>query len=128
MGWIYHQQTGYLFHNEQYFATGYSGRGAGRNNPDMEDRRANDPHAVEAGPIPRGGYRIGVPFHSSNTGLHAMRLTPIGHAAHGRTQLEIHGESGSHPGMASTGCIVLSPAGIRQQISDSGDDLLQVVR
>lgn len=55
-----------------------------------------------------------------------MHLTPQGHNAHGRTRLEIHGDSLSHPGRASSGCIIL-PLAIRQQISNSGDDILDVV-
>lgn len=124
MAWEYHQSTGRLLHNGHPVATGYSGRGAGRNNPDMEDRSGN----IEAGPIPRGNYHIGQPHQSARTGRHVMSLTPTGHNARGRTALQIHGESTAHRGQASTGCIVVSPAAIRERISNSGDDALRVVR
>lgn len=119
MPWIYHQSTGVLEHNGMLVATGYSGMGNAKNNPAMESIHDN-------GPIPRGRYHIGRPTQSPITGPHIMHLTPQGHNAHGRTRLEIHGDSLSHPGRASSGCIIL-PLAIRQQISNSGDDILDVV-
>lgn len=123
MAWEYRQQSGDVYHNGNYVATGYSGIGAGRNNPDMQERSG----LIEAGPIPRGNYRIGHPRRSARTGPHVLDLTPVGHNAEGRNAFQIHGDSTSHPGRASTGCIIL-PRAIREQISNSGDDSLQVSR
>ena len=123
MPWTYHQRTGNLYHNGQFVATGYSGHGAGKNKPDMEDRRGR----LKAGPIPRGYYRIGPPHHGIHTGPHVMDLTPIGHTAHGRTAFQMHGDSSVHVGRASVGCIILKLV-FRQRVADSGDDLLRVER
>jgi len=123
MAWEYRQSSGNLYLNGVYVATGYSGIGAGRNNPDMQDRSG----LAEAGPIPRGSYRIGLPRQSTRTAPHVMDLTPAGHNALGRTAFQIHGDSADHPGRASTGCIIL-PRAVREQISNSGDDTVQVSR
>ncbi len=55
-----------------------------------------------------------------------MRLTPVGHRAHGRTDFLIHSDSIKNPGNASKGCIVLDFI-YRKQIADSGDTVLNVV-
>lgn len=123
MAWEYRQRSGELFYNGNYVATGYSGRGAGRNNPDMQEQSG----LIDAGPIPRGNYQIGSPRQSRRTGPHVLDLNPRGHNAEGRTAFQVHGDSSAHPGRASTGCIIL-PRAIREQISNSGDDLLQVTR
>ena len=121
MSWRYVQSTGELSHNGRRRATGYSGYGTGKNNP-------ADEAVHEFGPIPRGHYRLGHPHASSNTGPFVMDLTPVGHDALGRRFLEIHGDSRTHPGRASGGCIVVSPLEIRHRIWDSGDHDLDVVR
>ena len=120
MSWQYSQTTGQLTRDGKLVATGYAGKGAGKNNPKVE-------HLRDTGPLPRGRYRIGRPYEHSKLGPHVMNLQPIGHAAHGRTAFRIHGESTSRPGAASDGCIILSPRNIRQQISASGDNELIVV-
>ena len=121
MPWEYGQSSGRLTYNGRVIATGYSGTGAGRNNPDRENER-------NVGPITRGRYRIeraqrerGMPY--------VMNLTPSGHNAHGRTGFEIHGDN--NRGDASGGCIILR-RNIRQSVSElistSRDDTLNVVR
>lgn len=120
MSWTYSQSTGRISHNGRIMGMGYSGMGNAKNKPDMET-------FADHGPIPRGTYRIGSPHHSHKTGAHSMALTPIGHNAHGRDALLIHGDSKNHPGNAPTGCIIL-PLNIRTAISSSGDNTLQVVR
>jgi RHS repeat-associated protein len=64
--WLYIQSTGELLHLDSsgladYFANGgYSGYGAGWNNPalqDVQSKQTGDP----AGPIPVGSYVIGSP-------------------------------------------------------------------
>ena len=56
-----------------------------------------------------------------------MRLAPNpGTQTYGRTDLEIHGDSRSHPGQASHGCIIL-PRDARDQLNASPDNTLRVV-
>ncbi len=119
MSWQYSQSTGQLTHNGTLIATGYSGTGTGHNNPDAE----NIPNV---GPVPRGQYQIGPPFDTTTHGPHVMRLTPDdGHDMFGRDGFLIHGDNVRHD--ASQGCIVL-PRDIRDQISTSGDNVIEVVR
>src|SRR5580704_5305736 len=111
MSWIYSQSTGRLTRDGQFVATGYSGKGAGRNNPAEQA-------VPDVGPIPQGRYRIGPQFHAPVQGPCAMRLTPEGHNALGRTGFMIHGDNAAHD--ASIGCIILPPE-IRQEIAASPD-------
>jgi Protein of unknown function (DUF2778) len=119
MPWRYSQTTGQLTLNGHPVAVGYSGKGPGRNNPQLEQAR-------NVGPIPRGHYRIGPAHAHAAKGPVTMNLTPVGHLAHHRTAFLIHGDSRSHPGDASEGCIILTPA-IRRRIAASGDYVLEVV-
>lgn len=116
MPWEYSQRSGQLSYNGQPVAQGHSGSGAGRNNPDLQ-------HVPNAGPIPRGRYSIGRPRASLQTGAHVLDLSPLGHGAHGRAPLQIHGDARS--AATSNGCIVLTRE-IRQRISGSGDRILVV--
>ncbi|HEY9097714.1 MAG TPA: tlde1 domain-containing protein [Thiobacillus sp.] len=99
---------------------GYSGRGAGRNNPSLESIQ-------NIGPIPQGRYRIGSQYTHPSKGPVTMTLTPVGHAAQGRTHFLIHGDSIKNSGDASEGCIVLNRS-IRQTIAASGDTEIEVVQ
>lgn len=119
MPWQYSQSTGQVTWNGQAVSVGYSGRGAGRNNPQLE-------HMRDIGPIPRGQYSIGAAHIHPGKGPLTMTLTPVGHTARGRTAFLIHGDSRNHPGDASEGCIILPPD-IRRRISASGDTDLEVV-
>lgn len=118
MPWQYDSTTGQLSLNGKVVATGYSGAGAGRNNPAMEN-------VPNVGPIPAGDYTIGSPYDTRTHGPHVMRLTPQGHDARGRSGFLIHGDNRTHT--ASQGCIILDRA-TRDQISNSHDSALQVVR
>lgn len=106
--WIYQQSTGQTWCNGIRAAVGYSGKGQGKNNPEMEV-------TPSVGPIPRGTYRMGAPRWSNQTGPHVIDLEPIGHNAHGRTALQVHGDSIKTPGTASRGCIIL-PRSIRDKM------------
>lgn len=58
MPWTYQQSTGILRHDGAIVASnGYSGRGAGKNNPSMQT-------IANVGPIPQGTWNIG-PLHTS---------------------------------------------------------------
>src|ERR1039457_5511435 len=67
--WTYDQLSGALGKDGQRVATGYSGFGQGKNNPDMEN-------VPDVGPIPRGVYDIGPPHDTTTHGPHVMALTP----------------------------------------------------
>jgi Protein of unknown function (DUF2778) len=118
--WTYNQLTGALIHDGQLAGFGYSGMGAGKNDPAMQAIH-------DIGPIPRGQWRIGPPYDSATHGPHVMALTPDSATeTFGRSGFLIHADSVSHPGQASCGCIVLSNA-LRHQISASGDRFLEVI-
>lgn len=121
MPWEYSQSTGALKLNNTIVARGYSGIGIGKNKPENE--------AVHnIGPIPRGTYSIGKPFHHAHTGAYTMRLIPIkGTNVYGRTGFMIHGDSASHPGEASNGCIIVK-LDSRQRIWNSHDHIITVSR
>lgn len=118
-GWLYKQSTGELFYLGALIARGYSGAGAGKDNPAMQD-------AVNLGPIPQGTYAIGAPSNSAHVGPFALALDPVDADTFGRDAFFIHGDSLEHPGQASHGCIVL-PRAVREQIAGSGDTLLTVI-
>ena len=102
--------TGELRDREGLILTvGYSGWGSAKNDPTQE-------HVRGRGPIPRGTYMIGPPRNSKNVGPVAMYLWPIGHDAHGRSALMIHGDNTT--GTASKGCIV-AERGARRIIAEA---------
>lgn len=119
MAWTWDQSAGTMTRAGTTFH-GYAGHEAGKNNPALQD-------AQGIGPVPRGGWDIGAPYTSQNTGPYTLALTP--HAdtdTCGRSAFRIHGDSIAHPGEASHGCIILPPAA-RHAIWDSGDHELLVV-
>lgn len=116
--WTYSQATGELTHDGVFEGTGYSGTGAGRNNPIMQG-------VPNVGPIPQGGYTIG-PAYDEVPGLGpcVMHLDPIpGTDTHGRSAFRIHGNNSDND--ASHGCVILGPA-IRHLIASSVDRTLVV--
>ena len=117
--WTYSQGTGALLDpSGRKVATGYSGKGQGKNNCDMQ-------HVRGVGPIPQGLWVIGKPHDSKAVGPFAMRLVPVpGTETFNRTAFLIHGDN--RDGTASEGCIIL-PRRIRNLIWDSGDRKLKVV-
>lgn len=119
MGWMYSQSTGQIYHNGVVIGRGYSGIGAGKNNPNMQ-------HVAFQGPIPKGMYHIGPARHSVNTGPVTINLTSIGHNAFGRTDFAIHGDNKRMNFTASKGCIILRRP-IRTKIANSTDKILKVV-
>jgi hypothetical protein len=119
MGWVYSQRTGSLSHNGVHIATGYSGHGEGKNNPDMQG-------VPNVGPCPQGHYQIGSPKDDDHVGPFALPLTPMpGTDTFGRFAFLIHGDSVSAPGTASQGCIILL-RDARNQIAESNDKELIV--
>lgn len=117
--WIWVQKLGALYRNDQKVASGYSGKGEGKNNPSMQNIKST-------GPVPCGFYTIGKPFNSLNHGPLCLPLTPDkGNEMFGRSAFLIHGDSIKNPGEASEGCIILNRF-VREQIYRSGDDRLEV--
>jgi Protein of unknown function (DUF2778) len=104
--------------------TGYSGQGAGLNNPAAQDK-------PNVGPIPQGNWHIG-DQRDNVTGIGhqlpaSMRLDPLkGTDTHGRDGFLIHGDNAAGNHTASNGCIILARP-IRNQIGKSGDNLLTVI-
>lgn len=86
-----------------YTAKGYAGKGAGKNNPDME-------HVRNVGPLPLGEYSVLGPVDHSRLGRCVYRLAHIKGPTYGRSGFYIHGDSRKNPGQASSGCIVLGYA------------------
>jgi hypothetical protein len=118
--WTYHQTSGQIFQGTSLIAVGYSGYGAGKNNPADE--------AIEdEGPIPAGQWRI-VAWHDTyeDKGPQVAQLEPVGHDARGRSGFLIHGDSSAHPGQASHGCIIANRP-CRDQWRASGDTDITVV-
>jgi hypothetical protein len=121
MPWTYHQTTGALERDGRLVATGYSGAPGSVNDPDQEDV-----HSI--GPIPRGSYHIEhLEAHHGRLGPNVMHLTPVGHHAHGRSSLYIHGDNRDQNRSASEGCIILPPD-VRLRIENSQDQTLEVIR
>jgi type VI secretion system (T6SS) effector TldE1-like protein len=121
MPWIYHQRSGLLEYRWQHAAhsvgTGYSGAPGAVNDPTQE--------AIHfRGPIPKGRYRVGTIFHHHEKGPHVMSLTPVGHSAHHRTDLLIHGDNDDLNHTASQGCVILAPE-MRLRIGHSHDRTLE---
>ena len=117
--WTYSQGTGRLTDKHgKHIATGYSGKGQGKNNCDMQ-------HVKNVGPIPRGLYTIGKPYDSKKVGPFALPLKPNSeNEMHGRGSFLFHGDN--RDGTASAGCIIL-PRKVRNLIWDSDDRILLVV-
>jgi hypothetical protein len=116
---VYVQKTGKLTLDGQEVATGYAGKGEGKNNPDKEKER-------NVGPIPAGLWKIGKARDFKGM-KNCFDLIPDGHDAHKRSGFLIHGDSKDRPGAASEGCIILDAA-TRKKIADSGITRLRVVR
>ena len=130
LDWIFQQSSGGFSYQPpasagggppQPIGTGYSGNGAGLNNPNMQS-------TPFVGPIPQGPWDIGGPIDNPNsTGPFTLPLTPeTGTNTFGRNDFAIHGDNACGCGSASEGCVIL-PRNIREQIWNSGDHTLQVV-
>lgn len=125
----YQQSTGRWFTPEKkLLGIGYSGHGAGTNNPEMQEVKADpaDPNSP-AGPLPCGMYTIGTLRDSARTGRDIMDLKPdADNEMFGRGDFECHGDSVVHPHQASHGCIIQLHS-VRLEINKSTDRRLKVV-
>ncbi len=119
MTWVYEQHSGRL-RRDEIAGFGYSGFGAGKNNPELE-------RVPNVGPIPTGRYRIGLPFDCQDHGPVSMHLDPLPDTAtYGRVGFMIQEDSGRLPGFASRGGIVLA-RDLRELIGRSDDRTLEVI-
>lgn len=120
--WTYAQKTGELQQDGKDVGTGYSGFGAGKNNPVMESV-----HSV--GPIPVGKWTIiGPPANTAEHGPCVLTLRPAMETnTFGRDGFLMHGDSRESPGCASHGCVIM-PRPVREQVWKSGDTALEVVK
>lgn len=121
MSWIYKQSTGEMMAPDgNLIGTGYSGKGIGCNNAEMQD-------VPNVGPIPAGTYTIGEAYHDPEKGPCVMRLIPDpSNEMFGRDGFLCHGDNPAANHTASEGCIIQGPAA-RQAISTSDDKQLMVV-
>lgn len=93
-------RTGELLLDGKLFMSGYSGQGAGKNNPNMT-------YVKDIGPLPCGVYTIGDPYNHPTLGPVCFNLEPSGTTdMFSRGLFRIHADSIAHPGYASHGCIV----------------------
>lgn len=100
--YVYRQSTGEVFDAVgRLVGVGYSGHGVHKNVP-------ADEWQVAMGPIPRGLWYIGPLVDHIRLGPKCIPLSPAGHDGQGRSGFFIHGDSRSHPGEASSGCVILS--------------------
>ncbi len=121
MTYRYEQSTGRFSRDGELMATGYSGQGEAKNDPERQGE-------VRTGPIPRGIYIIGRARNTPTHGPMVMALSPVpGTDTLGRSGFLIHGDSRSAPGTASLGCIILPPH-VRSMIDRGRDRWLEVVR
>ena len=104
---VFEQSSGRLLSPEGVcLGTGYAGNGSGCNNPDAEDQ-----HGV--GPLPRGVYTLGAPYHNEHTGRVTLNLDPLpGNEMFGRSLFRLHGDNSLLNRTASDGCIIM-PLGVR---------------
>ena len=100
-------------------AAGYSGRAEGKNNSRWEK-------VAGKGPTPKGDWEVGQAYQSRRVGPIAIPITPRpGTAVYHRSAFLIHGDSKTHPGQASSGCIIL-PWVARSRIARHVGALLRV--
>lgn len=102
-------------------ASGWAGRGDGKNNPDAQ-------HLRSFGPLPRGLYKVG-PWEDEHPGLGPIvaRLTQVEGDTYGRNAFYIHGPAMNPDkyGQESKGCIVLPRPG-RLAVQALAPDFIRV--
>ncbi len=119
--WTYAQKTGELQQDGRHIGNGYSGAGAGKNNPATQQ-------VPNVGPIPQGDWTVvGPPANTQEHGPYVLHLQPAAQTeTFGRSGFLMHGDSIESPGCASHGCVIM-PRPVREQVWNSGDRELKVV-
>lgn len=120
--YTFERKAGRILHGDVFVCRAQSGQGPGLNNPALE-------HVSKVGPLPRGKYHISHDVETSaKHGPYILRLTPFPeNEMYGRSGFLLHGLKKEHPELSSEGCICASPVKYRQQIHESGDDIMEVV-
>jgi hypothetical protein len=120
--WIFEQATGDLVNPEGIVVgQGYSGRGAGVDNP-------ADEQIPDVGPLPEGFYTIS-PFFDDPGGkgpIVAHLIPDVADQMFERSGFMIHGDNREANHSASEGCIILART-LRELIAASADRRLEVV-
>lgn len=126
---IYQQSTGEMRAAEgcalplgTLIGVGYAGSGDGKNNPAMQD-------VPDIGPLPQGVYTQKPPRDEiPGLGPYVIDLEPgPENEMYGRSLFREHGDSASHPGKASCGCIVLDHPERVVSYEDNPDHRLKVI-
>jgi hypothetical protein len=118
--WTWDQSAGVLSRAGAIVSRGYSGRGRGLNNPEMQA-------LWNMGPIPAGRWRFAGIAPDAHTGPYSILIVPEpGTDTKGRSGFRCHGDNARLDRSASHGCIIL-PHAVRQAIWASGDRALEVV-
>lgn len=120
--WTYVQSSGALVDPDGKIVTyGYSGTPGYANHPEFQN-------VEDKGPIPRGLYDALEPHDSPDHGPYAMHLVAdLDNEMFGRGQFLMHGDSVTHPGTASKGCMII-PRFARERFWESGDHRIGVVK
>lgn len=120
---VFESSTGKLYDGTGLLGTGYAGAPGGKNDPKMQS-------VPNVGPLPVGFYTIQPPTNSTHCGFEAFPLVPDAtNEMFGRSGFFLHGDSLSHPGGGSDGCIVQSRP-VRDLVARlvaAGNNRLQVV-
>ncbi len=118
--WTYRQRTGEIIDpGGNLLERGYSGKGVGVNNPDMQ-------HVEDTGPLPEGTWRMesAVERHP-RLGLVAIPLTMVEGDWFGRHSFYVHGDNHAMNRTASSGCIIASRR-VRDRMAASKDRYIKV--
>ena len=109
MPWTYEQATGNLISPLGIkVATGYAGGNCGNNPEGVNNPDAQDQDSPKLGPF-------------------ALVLEPDpANEMFGRGDFRMHGDSITHPGCASEGCVIM-PRNIRENVWASNDHVINVV-
>ena len=122
MSWAYRQSTGELIApSGEVVGTGYSGHGAGVNNP-------ADQAIPDVGPLPQGRWTLG-PLQPTHPGLGPDVLPLYGQPGtntFGRVGFYIHGDNAAMDHTGSEGCLVLVHP-LRLMLAASTDRTLVVM-
>ena len=126
MPWTYEQATGNLISPLGIkVATGYAGGNCGNNPEGVNNPDAQDQHSI--GPLPQGTYTAVSIEDSPKLGPFALVLEPDpANEMFGRGDFRMHGDSITHPGCASEGCVIM-PRNIRENVWASNDHVINVV-
>jgi hypothetical protein len=120
--WTYSQSTGNLNAPDMSLVgQGYSGRGAGLNNPLLQNHPG-------LGPIPQGKWIMGKFIDDiGHKGPIVTHLSPVeGTNTFGRDGFMIHGDNMHRDDTASEGCIILAHD-LRELIAKSEDHVINVI-